>query len=145
MPSPTSLSLALLRRHGYTAAVVERWIPMAAPKGAPLPGRRPAPGIRRDFCGFGDILAFRAGEAGALAIQATSRSNQSSRVKKAKAQPSLYEWLAASNRFEVWSWKLEEKPGQRPRWKPQRTPVVLTELPAPAIVDKKGQQHMRWD
>lgn len=64
--SPTSRSLAELRKRGYLAAVVEKFNIFAK--------------IRQDLFGFIDILAIRRGEI--VGVQATSSSNVSSRVKK---------------------------------------------------------------
>jgi len=87
--SPTALSLARLRRDGFTADVVERWIPGA--------------NIRRDYLGCIDLLAVRAGEP-VLAVQATSDGHVSTRVAKAVAEPRLRAWLASGSRFQVWGW-----------------------------------------
>ncbi len=64
--SPTELTLKLLRAEGWTVAVVEKWNPHAR--------------IRQDLFGFIDLLAIRDGET--LAVQATSYTNISARVKK---------------------------------------------------------------
>ena len=64
--SPTQLSLKKLREEGYTVAVVEHWNPWAK--------------IRVDCFGFIDIIALRENET--LAIQTTTASNMSARVKK---------------------------------------------------------------
>ena len=64
--SPTQRSLALLRKRGYVAEVVEKWIPQVK--------------RRKDLFGIGDVLAIREGEV--LLVQATSDSNVSSRVNK---------------------------------------------------------------
>lgn len=64
--SPTELTLKLLRADGWTVAVVEKWNPHAR--------------IRQDLFGFIDLLAIRDGET--LAVQATSYTNISARVKK---------------------------------------------------------------
>jgi len=64
--SPTQRSLKKLRAEGWTAEVVER--------------RNPRLPITHDLFGFIDILAIREGET--LAVQTTSGSNVSSRVRK---------------------------------------------------------------
>lgn len=73
MSSPTSRSLDLLRKQGYLADVVERWIPGA--------------NIRKDLFGFIDIVAIKDGEI--RGIQATTGSNCSSRVKKIAAHDNV--------------------------------------------------------
>jgi hypothetical protein len=64
--SPTALTLRALRRDGYTAQVVEHWVPGA--------------NVRRDLFGIVDVLAIRGEET--LGVQATSDSNVSARVRK---------------------------------------------------------------
>ena len=95
--SPTSLSLAALRRDGYTAAVVEYWNPHTR--------------TRHDLFGFIDILAIRPGET--LGVQATSRGNVSARVRKIADHPNLPAVREAGWRLEVHGWS-QAKP--RARW-----------------------------
>lgn len=64
--SPTQRSLKLLREQGYQVDVTEHWNAFAR--------------IRQDLFGFIDLLALRDGET--LAVQTTSYSNVSARVKK---------------------------------------------------------------
>lgn len=63
---PTQRSLEHLRKAGYLAEVVEKWIPMVK--------------RRKDLFGFIDILAIREGEV--VGVQATSGSNVAARVDK---------------------------------------------------------------
>ncbi len=109
MSSPTARTLRLLRQSGYTADVVERWLPHA--------------GVRKDFLGCIDVLAVRRGEPGVLAIQATTRSNLAARLTKAKGRAELGTWLAAGNRFEVWGWHQVDG-----RWRVHRTTVSADDL-----------------
>lgn len=64
--TPTARTLKKLRAEGWTAAVVER--------------RNPGSFNTHDLFGFIDVLAIRGGET--LAVQTTSASNVSSRLKK---------------------------------------------------------------
>jgi hypothetical protein len=64
--SPTALTLRHLREQGWTAEVVERWVPGA--------------NVRKDLLGFVDVLAIRGGEV--LAVQTTTASNVPARVRK---------------------------------------------------------------
>jgi hypothetical protein len=86
--SPTARTLDHLRRQGYVAAVVERWIPQA--------------NIRRDLFGCIDIVVVKPG-CPVLGVQATSISNVGARLKKAKAIPELRTWLTVAS-FQVWGW-----------------------------------------
>lgn len=74
--SPTARSLSFLRAHGYHAEVVERWIPQAR--------------VRKDLFGFVDILALPlSGDGPVLAVQTTSGSCVSARLKKITESPLL--------------------------------------------------------
>ncbi len=64
--SPTEKTLAWMRKNGYFATVVERWNSFA--------------GLRQDLYGVIDVIGLKKGET--LAVQATSKSNMSSRVAK---------------------------------------------------------------
>ena len=85
--SPTGRTLRWLRAEGWTAQVVELWIP-----------RR---NIRRDLWGVGDVLAMRPGEP-LLLVQATSYANVSGRAAKAKLERGCGPGMRG--RFEVWGW-----------------------------------------
>jgi hypothetical protein len=98
--SPTQRTLALLRREGYTAAVVERWIPKA--------------GRRADLFGVIDLLAVKPGIV--LGVQATAASNVSARVHKALAEPRLRTWLEAGAAFGIIGWARRGPRGRHTTW-----------------------------
>jgi hypothetical protein len=106
--SPTKRTLELLRREGYSAAVVERFNTYAK--------------VRVDLFGFGDVLAIRPDCPGVLAVQATTTDNQAGRLRKALAIPELKVWVAAGNRVEIWGWR---KNGRSGRWEVTRRPVAV--------------------
>ena len=87
--SPTQRSLAHLRKSGYTAEVVEKWIPGA--------------NIRRDLFGFGDVLAIR--DAEVLLVQSTSGDNVSKRVDKITESPLVGTVRKAGIRIHVHGWR----------------------------------------
>src|SRR5262245_41387051 len=99
MTTPTSRTLAQLRKEGATAAVVERWLPQAR--------------VRRDLFGFADIVALREwplceGVIGAtqiVAIQCCAMSGRARHLKKIQAEPLHKLWLAAGGLIEVWAWR----------------------------------------
>ena len=100
--TPTQLSLKLLKKEGYTAQVVESWVPVAH--------------VRRDLFGIIDILAIKPGVFGVLGIQCTSFSNMGARLKKAGVNKHLLTWYKTGNNFEVWGshkvdgkWVIEKK------------------------------------
>jgi hypothetical protein len=109
--SPTARSLKKLRKEGWTASVVEKWIPQVK--------------RRRDCFGF-DVLACRSGRANQypewpmyhhtiLGVQATSAANHSSRKAKLLKNAEAANWVAAGGRLEVWSWRKSSR-AQRPQW-----------------------------
>lgn len=98
MSSPTEHSLAEMRKRGYLAEVTERWIPRA--------------NIRRDLFGFIDVLCIVADPHSELfakdrviAVQATSWSNVSARVRKIAEHPNVEAVRRAGIRLLVQGWK----------------------------------------
>ena len=87
--SPTKRSLAELRKTCSAVEVVEHWNPFAR--------------IRKDLFGFIDILALCDGET--IAVQSTSWSNVSARVKKIAESEHLAAVRKAGWRIEVHGWK----------------------------------------
>lgn len=86
--SPTQLTLRKLRSEGYTAQVVEHWNRF---------GR-----CRVDLYGVIDVLAVGNGET--VAVQCTSRSHVSERVKKIAECSALPNMRSAKWRILVWGW-----------------------------------------
>lgn len=91
--SPTQRSLAVLREQGYTVAIVEHWNPFAR--------------IRQDLFGFIDLLALKDGET--LAVQTTSYSNMSARVKKIAEHELVSVVRKANWKIVVHGWKKDSK------------------------------------
>lgn len=86
--SPTARTLAKLRKEGWLAWVVEKWIPQTQQ--------------RSDLFGFIDVLAIRGDET--LAVQSTSRSNVSGRVRKITEHENLAAVRAAGWSIHVHGW-----------------------------------------
>ncbi len=63
--TPTALTLRYLRRAGFVADVVERFLPGFGERGQ---------GIRRDWCHFGDLLACHPRERRIVLVQTTALS-----------------------------------------------------------------------
>lgn len=89
MSSPTQRSLAELRKRGYLAQVVEKWIPAVK--------------RRQDLYGFIDILAIREGEV--VGVQATSGDNVASRVTKIAEHEHVGAVRKAGIRILVHGWR----------------------------------------
>lgn len=111
--SPTQRTLDALRAEGYAAEVVEKRIPYTR--------------ITKDLFGCIDIVAVKAGLP-PLAVQATSKSNVSARLKKSRAAPDLRAWLGSGCLFEVWGWGLTGAAGTRKRYEVRKEPVTLPDL-----------------
>lgn len=89
--SPSSRCLAELKRRGWPAGVVERFVFF------------PPPGHRVDLFGFIDIVALVPG--GTLGIQACAGSGHAAHRDKILEAPLARTWLSVpSNRLELWSW-----------------------------------------
>jgi len=88
--SPSALSTETLTDLGYEVGTVERWIPGA--------------NIRKDLFGFIDLMAVHKETGETLAVQATSRTNAASRVKKITDSPLLAMVRKAGWRIEVHGW-----------------------------------------
>jgi len=95
--SPTQRTLAEMRRRGYYAEVVERWIPRA--------------NIRKDFAGFIDVLCL--GDSEVVGVQATSGSNVSSRLAKIANHENVGVVRKAGLRLLVHGWSR----GKDGKWK----------------------------
>ena len=89
--TPQQRSTARLRDLGYHVEVVEQTI------------KTPRMTFKRDLWGFVDLLAVRENEV--LAVQVTSASNVSARVRKITDSPLLAPVRAAMVRIEVHGWR----------------------------------------
>lgn len=105
MSSPTTRSLKNLRDRGYTAEVTEKWNQWAK--------------IRQDLFGFIDILAVTKGET--LAVQTTSYSNMSARVKKIQESEKFQACIDAGWKVVVHGWRKNKK---GTRWELKEREVV---------------------
>jgi hypothetical protein len=108
--TPTARTLDLLRRSGYQAAVVEKWLPHA--------------GVRSDLWRFGDVLAVSdRREPRFLIVQCTTLAHTADRLRKARECPELRTWLRAGGAFEVWGWYRKGK-----GWEVRRVAVQGSDL-----------------
>lgn len=99
--SPTQRSVQKLKAEGWLVAIVEHWNPYAK--------------VRQDLFGFIDILAL-CGDS-LLAIQTTTGSNVSARIKKIQALQAAQLWLESNNRkIIVHGWTKMGPRGKRKLW-----------------------------
>ena len=86
--SPTQLSLKKLKADGYVCQITERWNAFAK--------------IRVDLFGFVDVLAIKENET--LAVQTTSYSNISARVRKISEHDNVGAVRKAGWKIHVHGW-----------------------------------------
>jgi hypothetical protein len=125
--SPTARTLAHLRRLGFLAAVVERWLPRVERK--------------RDLFGIGDVLAIHPRDRLVLLVQATTAEHVADRLARVQARPETALLLKAGVGVEVWGWA--QRGG---RWRLKR--VAVTEADLAVVVEapkarraRKGQRQ----
>jgi hypothetical protein len=101
--TPTARELAYCRKQGWTACVVEKWIPQTRQ--------------RKDALGFGDLLVLD-GAQGPVLVQVTSSGNVASRVTKIRetCREAAEAWLDAGGRIVVAGWAKQGKRGARKLW-----------------------------
>jgi hypothetical protein len=121
--TPTARSLAYLRRNGYLAAAVERWIAQV--------------GKKRDLFGVGDLLAVHPKDKVFLLVQVTSLPHVGDRLKRCRARPELAVWLAAGGLFEVHGWS--RRCG---RWECKRVAVQAEDL-GPVLLTPRVRPRRR--
>lgn len=107
--TPTARTLALLRKRGCCADVVER--------------RLGGTFVTKDLFGCIDVVALEPGALGLLGVQATTVSNQASRVAKIRREPRARLWLQAGNRLAVVGWAKRGPRGKRKFWAASITEV----------------------
>jgi hypothetical protein len=110
--TPTARSLKHLREQGLTADVVERFNSFTRK--------------RHDLFGIIDLIAV--GDDGIIGIQATSRSNVSARIAKAKAEERLKVWLKAGGKFSVFGWGKTGAKGKRKTYTLRQVDLTLDDL-----------------
>lgn len=118
--TPTARTLTALRRSGFIACVVERWIAQR--------------GIRVDCFHFADILTARPVDRRIVLIQATTLANVPARVAKIKSKPEAAQWLKAGGEIEVWGWCRRGK-----RWR-VKIVAMRGEQMEPVIIAKPGRK-----
>ena len=108
--SPTQRTLKYLRDAGYYCDMVERWI--QNPK-------HPAGGFRKDYMGFGDILAFS--EYSTLLVQSCGQS-YAKHLRDLLTNLNVPLWLANPNRKLIligWRKVKKVRGGKAMVWKPR--------------------------
>ena len=109
MSKHTERTLKLFREQGYTIDVIERFIRNPA---------HPGGGFRRDYLGFGDLLAFNSAET--ILVQSCG-ADFSAHKKTMLELPGVGDWLSPNRRVLLVGWrKLKLKRNSKAyRWKPR--------------------------
>lgn len=129
MSSPTQRAKQLLKRHGWSVAIVEKWNAFA-----PRPGG--GKGVKQDLFGFIDLIVMRT-NLPIIGIQVTSTSNMQARMDKSCENPMLKIWLSTGALFEVWGWSKKGNTGKQKRWMLDRQSVEHFEM-EPIEIDIPG-------
>lgn len=93
--SPKFRSMRLMESEGYATDDVERWIPRTV--------------ITKDLFGFIDLLGIHRETGNVMAVQATSASNVSARIRKITESPFLAVVRKAGWSIEVHGWRSGNK------------------------------------
>ena len=110
--SPTTRTLALVRKQGFLAAVVEKWNSHTK--------------IRQDLFGFADVIAMAPEAKQVLLFQTTSYSGFSARRKKILASEEAKTCLQTGVRIFVHGW--QQKGGKGTRWSVREEEVTLEDF-----------------
>lgn len=111
--SPTSRTLNLLRKRGWTCGIVERYISFIR--------------IRVDLYGFIDIVGIHP-KRGILGVQTTTTSNQSARITKILKEPRAKIWLKSGGKIRVMGWSKKGARGKRKTWQVSERNIVLADF-----------------
>jgi len=104
--SPTRRTLDFLRRNGYFADVVERWVGFGAGNG----------GIRKDYLGFADVIAANPTARKIVAVQCCSGRDFQRRIRKLLESSEARAWRESGGHVWVMGWR---KLGRRRLWTPR--------------------------
>ena len=111
--TPTSRTLAELRKRKIRAQVVEHWNAFA---------RR-----RIDLFQVIDVVAV--GASGIHGIQCCAGASHAARRTKALVSPALRDWLGAGGQFWIWSWSKRGARGKRKVWTLREERITTEMLP----------------
>jgi hypothetical protein len=122
--TPTARTLDYLRRAGYLADVVERFLP--------------AVNRKRDCFGVGDVLAVHPAGRAVLLVQATTGDHVADRLRRIQARPETPGLLKAGVGVEVWGWSLRAG-----RWTVRRVAVRVEDLAAVELTPRPLPRRQR--
>ena len=126
--TPTSRSLALLRRWRFRADVAERWLEIPDPETG---GMRK---IRKDLFGGFDLVEVNVQAKETWLIQTTSLGNLSSRVKKLRGLSVVGDLIRGGIVCEAWGWGQREAGG---KWFVRRVRIQADSLEPVKVTPKR--------
>jgi hypothetical protein len=112
-------TLALLRKKGWMAAIVERWNPYVK--------------IRQDLFGIFDIMAIAQGGV-ACGVQCTTNTNWAAHLDKIRSSPNYKKWLDLGGLILVVGWAKMGERGKRKLWTSKELYMTLESHP-PIVVN----------
>lgn len=112
--SPTSRTLAYLRKLGWRAQVVERFNRFAK--------------VRVDLFGFIDICCLGKSQKGVMAVQACAGASHAARRTKILGLQDARLWLECGNSIYVISWAKQGARGERKTWTARIEKIVLEDF-----------------
>ena len=115
MSSPTSRTLDMLRKQGWLCASVEKFLPARGTMKFPR---------RIDVYGFGDLLACRERQYGAMTaetalVQCCTTGDMANRKAKILAEPRAGVWMRCGNLIMLVGWAKRGPRGKVKRWTPK--------------------------
>lgn len=119
MESPTSRTKRWLEADGYRVAIVEKWNSFVK--------------RRQDMFGVFDLLAFKPGWPGVVAVQACSSGDVSKRVAKIVASDLAREWRDSTRNIIVVGWAKRGKAGKKKLWTPRLVWITKEHFAGTAI------------
>lgn len=112
--TPYARSKQALEAEGYIVGKTEHWNSFAY--------------VRQDLFGIIDMVCIRAGNKGVLGVQPTTGDHVADHLRKALAEPRLFVWLQAGNRFSIHGWRKVGERGKRKIWDCRIVPVLLEDF-----------------
>ena len=117
-------TLALLRKEGWTLAIVEKWLAAIQ--------------IRQDMFGFADVVAI--GESlGIMAVQVCADSGRAAHRTKILAEKRALTWLRAGGRILLISWGKHGPRGGRKVWEAYREEITEEQIKITEAAVKKAE------
>jgi hypothetical protein len=113
MSNHSARTLNMMRQIGFHGDVVERWIPFG-PKGS---AEGSLSGVRKDYCGFADLIVFGRGRV--IALQVCPASTLAEHTAKLIACEVAREWVRSGGELWIVAWRKMKGQKNRLHWEPR--------------------------